>query len=844
MSDAPCSPVAGRRWRWAVGWLAAAMGLLPCTARAYYLSGSPWDQGSAIVLNLQLGSSPVTLFDGASTWNQVAIDAMNEWNPRLSGGVHFESDEAVLTPGHGDGQNSVFFSPTIFGEEFGGDTLAVTYRVTVQDRTVEADVIVNSAQKFDSYRGSLRKDAGNNNLYDLRRVLIHEFGHVLGLAHTGAYPPAIMAPAVSDLDTVQNDDVAGVTAIYGSLNGPPIIISALNVAAGVNRPFTYSTKTFIAATSYAADGLPDGLSINPTTGVISGTPSQPGVYVATLSAANAHGGRSVPLTITVDTVPVVTSTGDITAIVGHPFRFQITAINHPASFGFFSRPFGLTYNAYNGLITGTPTSAGQERVYYQAVNAAGQSDNYLSVTVLADDAALALHQFTAAEGPYGNGALVLGADGNLYGMNSYNGQSTIFRATPGGAVTVLHVFQAPGGVSPNGELLLAADGNFYGTTYGGGAGGQGTFFRLTPAGEYTTVHEFTADEGGHPYTGLVQGIDGSFYGIKSRPGINPTADMLYRITPDGVASVVHNFTAGEGGSRRLVAGTDGNFYGVTPFSVQNQVLYRIASDGTYSVLHDFGLFPSDNPSDTLIQGSDGSLYGLVTPSDYSGTTLYRVTLGGQYTRFSTQASFGKVRPFALSKGVDGFLYASGSYQGSNYFTAVFRFAIDGTATLIHSFPAASYETLSNSPTQGRDGALYAITGAGLLYKFAPGVLSPHPLFFEGEVPLANSVYYLQLPGGNFFGYYSFLTDPHYIYHFDMGYEYVFDAQDGTGGVYLYDFKSGTFFYTSPSFGFPYLYDFSLNTVLYYYPDPKNPGHYNTNGTRYFYRFDTGAIFSK
>ncbi len=110
--------------------------------------------------------------------------------------------------------------------------------------------------------------------------------------------------------------------------------------------------------------------------------------------------------------------------------------------------------------------------------------------------------------------------------------------------------------------------------------------------------------------------------------------------------------------------------------------------------------------------------------------------------------------------------------------------------------------------------------------------------------MEDSVYYLQFPSGNPFGYYSYLTpDPDYIYHFDLGYEYWFDAADGSGGVYLYDFASSTFFYTSPGFPFPYLYDFTLNAVLYYYPDTTNPGHYTTN-PRYFYNFGTGQIITK
>ena len=115
-------------------------------------------------------------------------------------------------------------------------------------------------------------------------------------------------------------------------------------------------------------------------------------------------------------------------------------------------------------------------------------------------------------------------------------------------------------------------------------------------------------------------------------------------------------------------------------------------------------------------------------------------------------------------------------------------------------------------------------------------------FFTGETALSNGVLYLSFPNGNYFGYYSYLSNPSYIYHFDLGYEYVFEGANE--GVYFYDFKSKDFFYTSPTFAFPYLYDFGLETVLYYYPDPKNAGHYNTGGIRYFYNFATGKIISK
>ncbi len=139
---------------------------------------------------------------------------------------------------------------------------------------------------------------------------------------------------------------------------------------------------------------------------------------------------------------------------------------------------------------------------------------------------------------------------------------------------------------------------------------------------------------------------------------------------------------------------------------------------------------------------------------------------------------------------------------------------------------------------------YSATENGMMTDLGFTLAASHASLFAGEAALPNGVYYLAFANGNPFGYYSYLSDPRYIYHFDLGYEYVFEAADGKSGAYLYDFKSGGFFYTSPTFPFPYMYDFALNSVVYYYPDPNNAGRYNTNGIRYFYVFNSGKIISK
>ncbi len=138
---------------------------------------------------------------------------------------------------------------------------------------------------------------------------------------------------------------------------------------------------------------------------------------------------------------------------------------------------------------------------------------------------------------------------------------------------------------------------------------------------------------------------------------------------------------------------------------------------------------------------------------------------------------------------------------------------------------------------------YGLLDAWTALERQLGTAAAHPPFFAGEVPLSNGVYFLQFPGSsNVFGYYTYAFFP-YLFHFDLGFLYYIDARDSARGAFLYDFASGAFFYTSPSFPFPYLYDFGLNAFLYYFPDPNEPGRYTRN-PRFFFNFATGRIITR
>ncbi len=160
-----------------------------------------------------------------------------------------------------------------------------------------------------------------------------------------------------------------------------------------------------------------------------------------------------------------------------------------------------------------------------------------------------------------------------------------------------------------------------------------------------------------------------------------------------------------------------------------------------------------------------------------------------------------------------------------------------------SFPSitVTVNVASNAPTPvtnqvtAATGVLQA-TGSDVT-NITP-VTGSTPAFFNGEASLGSSVYYLQFPDGNLFGYYNLQSFP-IFYHYDMGFEAFVDG--GNGAAYLYDFSSGHWFYTSSSL-FPYLYDFTLNNWLYYFPASNNPGHYSSN-PRYFSNLTTGKIIT-
>ncbi|MGH8048986.1 MAG: discoidin domain-containing protein, partial [Chthoniobacterales bacterium] len=199
--------------------------------------------------------------------------------------------------------------------------------------------------------------------------------------------------------------------------GPtPVINSSLSASGTVGTPFSYQITATNSPTSYSATGLSGtGLTLNSSTGVISGTPSTTtgSPFSIGLSATNGNGtGPTATLTLTISAAgspPVINSPLTATGTVGTPFSYQITATNSPTSFAATGLTgTGLTVNTTTGLISGTPstTTGSPFTIGLSATNGSGTGPTAnLSLTINASsgDTNLALSQpATASSNEAGN----------------------------------------------------------------------------------------------------------------------------------------------------------------------------------------------------------------------------------------------------------------------------------------------------------------------------------------------------------------------------------------------------------------------------------------------------------
>ncbi|MFZ0997370.1 MAG: choice-of-anchor tandem repeat GloVer-containing protein, partial [Candidatus Sulfotelmatobacter sp.] len=366
-------------------------------------------------------------------------------------------------------------------------------------------------------------------------------------------------------------------------------------------------------------------------------------------------------------------------------------------------------------------------------------------------------------------SLVQGRDGDLYGTTDgggTNGEGTVFKIGPGGALTTLHSFNSIEGEGrlPCAGPVQATDGNFYGTTEQGGANDYGTVFKITPGGELTTVHSFNGTDGIYPCAPLVQASDGSFYGTTSYGGAHDSCPpdsfgtegcgTIFKITPGGTLTTLHNFNFADGGNSfaGLVQATDGNFYGTTSSGGEGATLqdvgcgtvFKITPSATLTTLHNFDAGGGCSPQAGLVQGTDGNFYGTTSRGGGSVAygSIFKISAGGKLSTLHNFDFTDGYFPYAgLVQAINGNFYGTTTGGGNNCPQSfigscgvVFTITPMGTFAILHSFQTfaggfnpygglvqATKGSIYGTTTFGGNQDCYAGNGCGTVFRLYLGV---------------------------------------------------------------------------------------------------------------------------
>lgn len=173
----------------------------------------------------------------------------------------------------------------------------------------------------------------------------------------------------------------------------PTITTTALTSMVVNTAFSQTLEASVAGVSWSVDSgsLPAGLSLNTSTGAITGTPTATGSFTVTIAATNSAGKGTKTFTGSVAATgqaPVLSSSALPAMTQGAAYSQTIpttggtpTAGSVPAG----SVPAGLTLALANGIVTlaGTPTGAGPYSFTLRVTNDYGFSEQTYTGTITA-----------------------------------------------------------------------------------------------------------------------------------------------------------------------------------------------------------------------------------------------------------------------------------------------------------------------------------------------------------------------------------------------------------------------------------------------------------------------------
>jgi len=127
----------------------------------------------------------------------------------------------------------------------------------------------------------------------------------------------------STISAINTGGTGSANLVLNVLPPPPVITGTLAATGTNGSAFSYQITATNSPTSYGATGLPTGLSVSSSTGLITGTPTQTGTFNSTISAINTGGTGTAVLFLNIQQGPVISVTPaggfSLTGTAGGPF---------------------------------------------------------------------------------------------------------------------------------------------------------------------------------------------------------------------------------------------------------------------------------------------------------------------------------------------------------------------------------------------------------------------------------------------------------------------------------------------------------------------------------------------
>jgi uncharacterized repeat protein (TIGR01451 family) len=175
------------------------------------------------------------------------------------------------------------------------------------------------------------------------------------------------------------------------------------VGIAYSRLLTVTNGTSPFTWSVSAGSLPDGLILNASTGLLSGTPTTAGSFGFTVQVTDASGATATKVvTLVIVAAPSLSFT-PTAGEVGVSYSQQPSLSGGTGPFVWSvssgSLPAGVSLNATTGLLSGTPTAAGAFALSIQVSDAFGQTaTKTVTLTILAPPAFVATAPHTGQVG--------------------------------------------------------------------------------------------------------------------------------------------------------------------------------------------------------------------------------------------------------------------------------------------------------------------------------------------------------------------------------------------------------------------------------------------------------------